>query len=126
MAIPWTTLVETVAAAITALSLVVAVFALWFSRRHHVDAINNFEKTLKVAYYAELDRMYFDLVAMRVGKPHLWGGSTKPTGKQAIEYEHYRFLVWNYLETVFDRCIAERDDKQEDDLRNTWEPALKF
>jgi len=136
-------LAQLVVAAITVGTLVVAIFAFRFSRRQHIDAlsnfereyvaaINNFEKTLKVTYYAELDRMYFDLVAMRVGKPHLWGGPTKPAkptkeqALEALEYEHYRFLVWNYLETVFDRCIVGKDGEPDDDLHRTWGPAFEF
>lgn len=79
-----------------------------------------FRKSLKLSNYAEMDRMYFDLLNLRLEKAHLQGQqATNASDQNRREYENYAFMVWNFLETIHDRC--ERDKA----LCDTWFPILK-
>lgn len=120
-------LATTISAPLALISVIVAAAAFLFTRRQHTAALRNFNETLRSAYYAELDRMYFDLIAMRIGKPHFSGNPADIAGReQRQEYEQYGFLVWNFLETVYDRCIAPSEEgRGHSDLACTWTPAFR-
>ncbi|HEV2991864.1 MAG TPA: hypothetical protein VG759_25735 [Candidatus Angelobacter sp.] len=78
----------------------------------------SFTRSLRASYYAELDRMYFDLLKIAMDRPYLLTFSASPNDQQRPEYEIYAFMVWNFLETVFDRC------HQHKQLRDTWYPII--
>lgn len=71
-----------------------------------IYSIMAFRRSFKSMHYAELDRMYFDLLRIAVEKPHL---RTPPLSRIAcqVDYDSYAFMVWNFLETVYDRCQEE-------------------
>ncbi|MBA3904535.1 MAG: hypothetical protein C0522_12850 [Rhodocyclaceae bacterium] len=70
-------------------------------------------------HYEKVDEMYSALLSDSLGKPHLAAPEKCTTEDQRIEYETYAFMVWNFIETVYDRC---RDD---DDLMATWLPIIE-
>jgi len=53
-----------------------------------------------------------------VEKPYLHNAAATRSDEQKIEYDSYAFMVWNFLEAIFDRC---QDDEQ---LRTTWHPVI--
>ncbi|MGH8491048.1 MAG: hypothetical protein ACREXS_19820 [Gammaproteobacteria bacterium] len=66
--------------------------------------------------------MYFDLLKAALDTPHVYNPTatrTDRTDDQVQEYEIYAFMVWNFLEAVFDRC---EHDKA---LCTTWYPAIE-
>src|SRR5215468_8777712 len=64
----------------------------------------SFRTTLRDAYYAELDREYFELLKIGLERPELVTFAASPDPAKAREYGAYAFMVWNFVETIFDRC----------------------
>jgi hypothetical protein len=83
----------------------------------------SFRTTLRDAYYAELDREYFELLKISLERPDLliYPTSPAPTDPARVrEYAAYAFMVWNFLETIFDRCQGWFKQR----LRDTWYPII--
>ena len=83
-------------------------------------SIWSFRTTLRDSYYAELDRVYFDLLQIGLEHPELLDFPTRPDPSKAREYDMYAFMVWNFVETVFDRCQGWTKRR----LRETWYPVI--
>jgi hypothetical protein len=86
----------------------------------------SFTTTLRDAYYAELDRVYFELLKIGLEKPELLTyptspiSPTSPDPAKANQYGAYAFMVWNFVETIFDRCQGWSKRR----LRETWYPII--
>jgi hypothetical protein len=83
----------------------------------------SFTTTLRDAYYAELDRVYFELLKIGLERPELLSFSTSPPSPDpaaARQYGAYAFMVWNFVETIFDRCQGRSKRR----LRETWYPII--
>jgi hypothetical protein len=89
------------------------VFTLFYS-------VWSFRTTLRDSYYAELDRVYFDLLRIGLEHPDLLDFPRSPNPSLAREYDAYAFMVWNFVETVFDRCQGWSKRR----LRETWYPVI--
>jgi hypothetical protein len=81
-------------------------------------SITTFTKTLSVSNYTELDQMYFDLLKMAVEDPHLIDPDAARDADQQRKYDTYAFMVWNVMESVYDRCHGDPE------LCETWYPAI--
>jgi hypothetical protein len=79
-----------------------------------------FATTLREGYYAELDRVYFELLKTALERPYLLASPPPMDPVRAKEYDAYAFMVWNFIETVVDRCEA-RSNRH---LRETWYPIV--
>jgi hypothetical protein len=79
----------------------------------------SFTTTLRESYYAELDRVYFDLLKIALERPYLRAPTPPTEPAKASEYDAYAFMVWNFLETVVDRC-----ERASPVLRETWYPVV--
>jgi hypothetical protein len=80
----------------------------------------SFTATLRDAYYAELDRVYFELLKIGLERPELLSFPASPDPAKASQYGAYAFMVWNFLETIFDRCQGWSKRR----LRETWFPII--
>jgi hypothetical protein len=80
----------------------------------------SFRTTLRESYYAELDRVYFELLRIGLERPYLRASLPPADPDRASEYEAYAFMIWNFLETVVDRCDAAKNPS----LRETWFPII--
>jgi hypothetical protein len=80
----------------------------------------SFKTTLRDAYYAEIDRVYFELLKIGLEKPELLTYPTSPDPAKASQYGAYAFMVWNFVETIFDRCQGWSKRR----LRETWYPII--
>jgi hypothetical protein len=80
----------------------------------------SFSTTLREGYYAELDRVYFEILKIGLERPYLRAQTPPTDPAKASEYEAYAFMVWNFLETVVDRC----DNTSNRGLRETWYPIV--
>jgi hypothetical protein len=101
---------EVVATALGSIGIVVTLFySAW-----------SFRTTLREGYYAELDRVYFELLKIGLERPYLRASLPPADPARASEYEAYAFMVWNFLETVVDRC----DGTSNPSLRETWYPIV--
>jgi hypothetical protein len=81
-------------------------------------SVTTFTKTLNISNYTELDRMYFDLLQMAVENPRLVDPDATRTGDHEKAYDTYAFMVWNVMESIYDRCHGD------DDLCETWYPVI--
>jgi hypothetical protein len=101
----------------TVISAAAAVFAL-------LHAARSFRKSVNNAHYTELDSMYLELLKVVIDRPYLrqpdaiyknpWVDSV-----HVREYDVYARMIWNFLETVADRC---QDDRT---LKDTWYPVIQ-
>ena len=83
----------------------------------------SFKTTLRDAYYAEIDRVYFELLKIGLERPELLVFPTSPASPdpaRAEQYGAYAFMVWNFVETIFDRCQG----WSKRHLRETWYPVI--
>ena len=105
----WTE-VQVIADAVAGIGIVLTLFySIW-----------SFRTTLRDSYYAELDRIYFDLLKLGLERPYLLEFPKSPDPEKAREYDAYAFMVWNFVETVFDRCQGWSKRR----LRETWFPVI--
>ncbi len=72
----------------------------------------SFKRELRFAHYTELDRLYLDIVALRIKEADTIG--TKPTAAH-----DYALIVWNFIEAISDRCGADKV------LLETWQPIIE-
>ncbi len=101
---------EVIAEVVAAVGVVFTLFySLW-----------SFRTTLRDGYYAELDRVYFELLKIGLEHPELVDFPRAPHPGKAREYDAYAFMVWNFVETVFDRCQGWSKRR----LRETWYPVI--
>jgi hypothetical protein len=82
-----------------------------------VPQLLSLAETSRSAHYSQLDTMYFELLRMAVEKPFL-RRLEHLTAEQRLEYESYAFMIWNFIETVRDRC---EDDQT---LKDIWAPVI--
>lgn len=81
-------------------------------------SMTTFKKSLATSHYSELDNMYFELLRIALDKPHLAQAISQRSADQQAEYDIYAFMMWNFLEAIYDRC---KDDLA---LRDTWYPIV--
>lgn len=90
-------------------------------------AVWSYRAKLRLDHYTEIDRIYADLVKLRITQPGLAdlprqnaedGLSPEAAGDNASRYDAYAFLIWNFIETIHDRC------KSDGKLLETWQPIL--
>ena len=81
-------------------------------------SVTTFTKTLNVSNYTELDRVYFDLLQMAVENPRLIDPDAARSGDHERAYDTYAFMVWNVMESIYDRCHGD------DELCETWYPVI--
>lgn len=138
-AVAW--VIENPGAAASAIGLPTGLLWAW---RFNV-ALNKATEIHRSTFYSELDRLYFDLLSLAIEHPHLrtperigkhdelalqldyepyptghTDTAAEPTDKaiKAAQYEAYALMVWNFLETLHDRC------EEYPDLLDTWAPVV--
>lgn len=89
-----------------------AIFALIYSMR-------TYRKTMQIVHYGEIDKMYFEILKEALAKPHLVRKNMERSAEQEVEYDIYAFIVWNFLESIYDRCMLDTD------LQKTWFPIIE-
>lgn len=107
----YTTLWLALSAVLQGIAAIIAFSALRYS-------MTVYKRTLSISNYTELDRMYFDLLRTAVDKPHLLDPGPEESAERQKEYDSYAFMVWNFLETIYDRCHGDRK------LSETWYPVI--
>ena len=134
----------TVADIADSLAAIVAILAFLLGVRRFsktisdgTEAIRQGNAALQSNHYSELDHFYADILKIGIDKPHLRSpkpiasdeeamfGDYRPyapekddDGTMAEQYDAYAFLVWNFLETIHDRC------HEDESLRGTWKPVI--
>lgn len=124
----------------TAVSVLIAAATYYFAKRQDREEQRKFNRTMRASYYSELDKMYFELIKFRMGNPHLSGSvSDRHSSLHEQEYDQYAYMMWNFLETVYDRCLdcqeeaeGQRNPDQVTKLNKdgplycTWGPVLDY
>lgn len=106
----WTK-VQAIAETVVAIGVVFTLFySMW-----------SFTRALRDGYYAELDRVYFELLRIALERPYLLEPAILSDPARQREYDAYAFMVWNFVETVFDRCQGWGKKS----LRDTWYPVIE-
>jgi hypothetical protein len=92
------------------LAVLISSIGVWITLR-------NFRHQLRSQHYTEVDRMYFDILKMTMDSPHLRNPALIPDAdaKKQHEYDVYAFLVWNFIETIYDKCQSDNT------LKETWD-----
>lgn len=83
-----------------------------------IYSMTRFRQSLRSAYYTELDSMYFDVLKVAQDKPYLYNPRAAYSGNKKAEYDIYAFMVYNFLETIYDRCGHNKH------LCDTWYPVI--
>lgn len=77
-----------------------------------------YRESVSLSHYAELDRMYAELLSIAVEKSKL--------RNVEIELDQsaftYAYMVWNFIEAVHDRVFDHNSDKK---LRDTWRAVIR-
>lgn len=94
------------------IATIMAVFALLYSMR-------TYNKTMQIVHYGEIDKMYFEILKEALAKPHLVRQNIIRSEDEKVEYAVYAFIVWNFLESIYDRCMLD------DNLKTTWFPIIE-
>lgn len=102
---------DAVSSIMAVLATAMACFALIYS-------VKTYKKTMQTVHYGEIDKMYFDILKESLVKPHLSKGNFERNETEQMEYDIYAFILWNFLESIYDRC---ENDKE---LQKTWYPIL--
>jgi hypothetical protein len=84
-----------------------AIFALYMNQTQLEATLTEFRESNYLTHYAELDRIYFDLMKLAVEHPHLRRPETIADPTQRRQYDAYAYMVWNFIETVIDRIEME-------------------
>jgi c-di-AMP phosphodiesterase-like protein len=124
--IPFWTADNSICAAISAIALIATLFVIVYYSNKTArltseamrDTIKNFNKDLETSHYTELDDMYFELLKLALENPHLTAPDTLTEAKQRQQYDIYAYMVWNFIETIVDRC------KGKGELEATWYPVI--
>jgi hypothetical protein len=89
-----------------------AIFALLYSMR-------TYRKTMQVVHYGEIDKMYFEILKEALNKPFLLQQNRECSFDEETQYNTYAFIVWNFLESIYDRCMLDHT------LQKTWFPIIE-
>jgi hypothetical protein len=89
-----------------------AIFALIYSMR-------TYRKTMQIVHYGEIDKMYFEILKEALNKPFLLKHDSERSTEEALQYNTYAFIVWNFLESIYDRCMLDHA------LQKTWFPIIQ-
>lgn len=85
-----------------------------------VFSLRRFSQTLKNAHYAELDKLYFDIIKLGIAQPYLTRPGSEAARNNADAYGVYAFLMFNFLETIYDRVAGNAN------LCRTWYPIIRY
>ena len=108
----YNTLWTAISALMGVVATMMAIFALLYS-------IRTYRKTMQVVHYGEIDKMYFEILKEALNKPHVVRKDFVRSEEQAVEYDIYAFIVWNFLESIYDRCMLDTA------LQTTWFPIIE-
>ena len=106
------TLWTAISAIMSILATMMAIFALIYS-------IRMYRKTMQIVHYGEIDKMYFEILKEALNKPFLLRQDHERSLDEEIQYNTYAFIVWNFLESIYDRCMLDHN------LQKTWFPIIE-
>ena len=84
-----------------------------------IYSMTTFRKSLRVSNYTDIDRNYFDILQIAIKYPFVQSPSALKTQDETERYALYAFIVWNFIESIHDRCLKDKE------LKETWWPIMK-
>lgn len=103
----------------TAMSSIMGIGATLIALFALVYSIRTYRKTMQIVHYGEIDKMYFEILKEAMNKPHVIRQNIIRSEEQEAEYDIYAFIVWNFLESIYDRCVLDNQ------LKKTWFPIIE-
>lgn len=97
------------------LALAGVVFTIYIGQTDLEQTLEDLGETKYLAHYADLDRLYFDLVAMAVDRPFLRTPALR-NADNAHHYAVYAYMAWNFIETLADRLFKSEIEAIENEL----------
>jgi hypothetical protein len=92
----------------------VALFAIWAT-------LHTANKQSELDRYRHIDELYLQLQMVMMQDRRLGSPAAHMADREfAAKYDLYAFMVWNFLETIYDRCRGNRE------LCDTWQPILEY
>ncbi len=77
-----------------------------------------YTRSLRVSQYNELDKTYLTLLQMAMQNPYFVKPDEITAKEQREKYNLYAFMVWNFLEAIYDKCL------KDENLKETWLPII--
>jgi hypothetical protein len=77
-----------------------------------------FKKEERDKFYAQLDSTYMAILKMVVDNPRLGLTPAHRSPEEQAQYDAFAFIMWNFLESIYDFCL---DDPS---LKETWDCIL--
>ena len=108
----YTTMWTAISSIIGVIATMMAVFALLYSMK-------SYQKTMQIIHYGEIDKMYFEILKEALNKPHLVRKDIVRSDEEEVQYTIFAFIVWNFLEAIYDRCMLDSA------LKITWFPIIE-
>jgi len=104
----------------TALSAVGQITAAILAAAALLISLRTFSKSLTISHYAELDRMYGDLLKLAIEMPHLRDPNANRMPEQIQQYHYFAHLSWCVVEAIFDRASSDNQ------LLPIWHSAIEI
>lgn len=108
----YTTMWTAISSIMGIIATMMAVFALLYSMK-------SYRKTMQIVHYGEIDKMYFEILKEALNKPHLVRKGIIRSEEEEVQYGIFAFIVWNFLEAIYDRCMLDNA------LKITWFPIIE-
>lgn len=77
-----------------------------------------YKESLMLSHYSELDATYAGLLEKAIEHPHFVDPNAERDKTEKAQYDLYAFMVWNFVETIVDRCQNNKS------LSETWSPII--
>lgn len=104
----------------SALSAVGQITAAILAAAALLVTLRTFSKSLTISHYAELDRMYGELLKLAMDKPRLRDLDFKRTPEQQQQYVYYAHMSWCVVEAIHDRAAKDPH------LLSIWRSAIEI
>jgi hypothetical protein len=111
----------------TALGVIAGVASIIVAGSAVLFSLFQLRQQLSAAYYAELDKLYFDLTSLLLTVDGL--AATCDRADDAAhdpQYDTYCLMLWNFIETVYDRCCDGNGRFTQEIPRWSWERSMKI
>ena len=103
----------------TAISSIMGVIATMMAVFALIYSMKSYQKTMQIVHYGEIDKMYFEILKEALNKPHLVRKNVVRSEEEEAQYGIFAFIVWNFLEAIYDRCMLDNA------LKITWFPIIE-
>ena len=97
-------------------SFVSLLISIWFARK----TLGALQKSEATTQYLALDQIYAELLKLAIRYPHLRNPGSQKSGEELAQYNSYAQLVYNFLETIYDKFSGNKR------MLQTWGTALIF